>query len=407
MRFFGWPKRRKSEQWFNMNDLDLMTEIEKLAHVLRTTPDKLAYLKNLSLEDFRHLNQSISDRLLTDSSDVWAKLAGVAKFMPNFINAQVAKSLLGPNITANLTYHVDVKQAVSIAKSLNIEFLAQVAENLVPARAQHIIQAFPMDVLVSLTRILTRDRKFFTMGAFVDYMDHAKIITLAKEIPDTESLLRVGLYTQNKAHVAKLADSFTDDKVVDMIETAQRKDLWPSLIGLLAHFTETQHQRIAGLVGRMSVDALLGMIPFAIEHAALVHIFAFLKYLNADMYAHMATIVAKLDSEALAKIIHAADESGQLPIALKIADHLAERDVDRLAAMSHRYDDELLKRVILTAHAEGLIPFGLRLLALLPAAEIERAERIAKTIDRRVIADAQAQIDQSLLKDRLGWLRKI
>ena len=95
-----------------MNDLDLMTEIEKLAHVLKVTPDKIQYLRSLGLDDFRQLNQSISDRLLTDSSDVWARLAGVAKFMPNFINAQVAKSLLGPNITANLTYHVDVKQAV-------------------------------------------------------------------------------------------------------------------------------------------------------------------------------------------------------------------------------------------------------------------------------------------------------
>ncbi len=390
-----------------MNDLDLMTEIEKLAHVLKVTPDKIQYLRSLGLDDFRQLNQSISDRLLTDSSDVWARLAGVAKFMPNFINAQVAKSLLGPNITANLTYHVDVKQAVSIAKSLNIEFLAQVAENLVPARAQHIIQAFPLDVLVSLTRILTRDKKYFTMGAFVDYMDKDKIITLSKEIPDTESLLRVALYTQNKAHVATLTDGYSDEKIVDMVETAQRKDLWPSVIGLLAYFTEAQHRRLAGLVGRVSVDALLGMVPFAIEHGALVHIFAFLRHLSADMYAHMATICAKLDSEALAKLIHAADESGQLPTALKIADHLAERDVERLAAMSHRFDDELLKRVILTAHSENLIPFGLRLLALLPDAEIPRAERIAATFERKVIADAQAQIDQSMLRDRLGWLKMI
>lgn len=390
-----------------MSDLDLLTEIEKLAHVLRITPDRIEYLKKLSLDELRSLNDSISNRLLTDSSDVWAKLAGVAKFMPNFINAQVARSLLGPNITANLTYHIDTKQAVSIASSLSIDFLAQVAENLVPARARHLIEALPMDLLVKLTRTLTRDKKFFTMGAFVDYMDREKILALSREIPDTESLLRVGLYTQNKAHVATLADGFSDEKIIDMIETAQQKDLWPSLIGLLAHFTEAQHRRLAGLVGRVSVDALLGMVPFAIEHGALVHIFAFLQYLNPEMYAHMATIVAKLDSEALSRLIHAADESGKLAVALKIADHLAERDVDRLAAMSHRFDDELLKRVILTAHAEGLIPFGLRLLALLPEGEIPRAERIAKTIDRKVITDAQAQIEQSLLKDRLGWLKRL
>ena len=390
-----------------MNELDLMTEIEKLAHVLKVTPDKIHYLKNLSLDDFRSLNQSISDRLLTDSSDVWGKLAGVAKFMPNFINAQVSKSLLGPNITANLTYHIDVKQAVSIAKSLNIEFLAQVAENLVPARAQHIIAAFPMDVLVGLTRILTRDKKYFTMGAFVDYMDKDKILALSKEIPDTESLLRVALYTQNKAHVATLTDGYSDENIIDMVETAQRKDLWPSVIGLLAYFTEAQHKRLASLVGRVSVDALLGMVPFAIEHGALVHIFAFLKHLSQDMYAHMATICAKLDSEALAKLIHAAEESGQLPTALKIADHLAERDVERLAAMSHRFDDELLREVILTAHAEGLIPFGLRLLALLPETEIPRAEKIAATLDKNVVKDAQAQIDQAMLKERLGWLKKL
>lgn len=390
-----------------MNELDLMTEIEKLAHVLKVTPEKIGFLKHLTLDDFRNLNQSISDRLLTDSSDVWAKLAGVAKFMPNFINAQVAKSLLGPNITANLTYHVDVKQAVSIAKSLNIEFLALVAENLVPARAKHIIEAFPMDVMQSLTRILTRDKKFFTMGAFVDYMDIGKVMALSKEIPDSESLLRVGLYTQNKEHVAQLVDGFSDEKVIEMVETAHKKDLWPSVIGLLAHFKENQHERLARLVGSVSVEALLGMVPFAIEHGALVYIFAFLKYLHPDLYAHMATIVAKLDSEALAKLIHAAEESGQLSVALKIADHLAERDVERLSAMSHRFDDELLTKVIVKAHSEGLIPFGLRLLALLPDTEIPRAEKIARSMDKKIIQDAQAQIDQQLLKDRLGWLKKL
>ncbi len=43
-----------------------------------------------------------------------------------------------PRLAKAEVVHVDVKQAVSIAKSLNIEFLAQVAENLVPARAVHI-----------------------------------------------------------------------------------------------------------------------------------------------------------------------------------------------------------------------------------------------------------------------------
>ncbi|MBV6492610.1 MAG: hypothetical protein LDLANPLL_00605 [Turneriella sp.] len=404
---YEFPSNVACEQWFSMANLDLLTEIEKLAHVLKVPTERLHFLRSLSMEDFQVLNQTISDRLLTDSSNVWSKLAGVAKFMPNFINAQVAKSILGPNITANLTYHIDTKHAVSIAKSLNIDFLAEVAENLVPARAKHLIEAFPMEVLVNLTRVLTREKKYFTMGAFVDYMDVEKIHALSKEIPDTESLLRVGLYTQNKEHVAKLLDGFADEKIIELVETAQRKDLWPAVIGLLAHFSDAQHQRLASLVGRVSVDALLGMVPFALEHGALVYIFAFLKHLNADMYAHMATICAKLDSEALAGLIEAADESNELKTALKIADHLAERDVERLSAMSHRFEDALLKKVILTAHAEGLIPFGLRLLALLPETEIPRAERIAQTIDRKIIKDAQAQIDQALLKDRLGWLRKI
>lgn len=390
-----------------MTNLDQVTEIEKLAYLLRVTPEKMQYMTHLSLDDLQSLNEAIAERLLTDSSDVWARIAGVARFMPNFINAQVARSLLGPNITANLTYHIDTKQAIAIAGSLSVEFLAQVAENLVPARARHLIEAFPMETLVQLTRTLTRERKFFTMGAFVDYMDSAKILNLSREIPDTESLLRIGLYTQNKGHVASLADGFTDEKIIEMVETAQQKDLWPSLIGLLAHFTDAQHRRLAGLVERISTGALLGMVPFAIEHDVLIHIFAFLQYLNPDMFAHMATIVAKLDSEALARIIHAAAESGKLPVALKIADHMAERDVDRLAALSHRFDDALLKSVIVTAHAEGLVPFGLRLLALLPEGEIARAEKIARTIDHSVIADAQAQIELSMLKHRLGWLRRL
>jgi len=390
-----------------MNDLDQWTEIEKLAHLLKIPAEKLSFLRTLPLNDFRTLNGAISDRLLHDASDIWAKLASVAKITPNFLNAQIAKSILGPNITANLAYHIDPKQAAAMVSSFSTDFLAEVAENLVPARAQSLIRAIPMQTLSSLTRTMVKQQKYFTMGAFVDFMDHDKILTLSKEIPDSESLLRVGLYTQNKAHVAGLADGFSDEKILDLIETAQRRDLWGALIGLLAHFSEAQHIRLARLAVKVSVEALLGMVPFAIEHDALVHLFAFLKHMTDEMHAHMATIVARLDSESLAKIIHAADTSGELITALHIANHLAERDVERLASMSHRFDDNLLKNVISTAHGEGLTPFALRLLGQLPDSEIPRAERIARQLPRKMIEDAQAELDQSYFKARLTWLKSL
>ena len=64
----------------------------------------------------------------------------VSGLIPNFLKAKLAKDVLGPAMTAKMTYHLSTKQVLSTVRSFKADFLAEVAVHLIPDKIVEIVE---------------------------------------------------------------------------------------------------------------------------------------------------------------------------------------------------------------------------------------------------------------------------
>lgn len=237
-----------------MSELERDTEIRRIAHLLNVETSELSYLESLDAEQLDQFSEKMSDAIHRDQGDVWQRLAAVAKFMPNFINAKVAEDILGSHITANLTYYIPQKDAVAIARSLSTPFLADVAGKLVPEKAADLLNSFPLDVLNKVVDHLYRKEEWFVMGSFVDVLEIERIMQLMPRIETEKALLLIAGYTRKKDHISKVVEQMNDEKVTSLIATAVFNNLWDQMFTVARHLSDSEKQRMNRLIATLESD---------------------------------------------------------------------------------------------------------------------------------------------------------
>ena len=120
-------------------------EYQKLQHLLNTESKDFEFLQKLSADELRTLRVRMTEVMDLDQPEIWGRVAKVAKFMPNFLNAKVSETVLGALITANISTYVPIKDAISIMKNLSTPFLAEVAEYMIPEKSEELIENISVD----------------------------------------------------------------------------------------------------------------------------------------------------------------------------------------------------------------------------------------------------------------------
>jgi len=80
-------------------------ELHSLQNIFGTSLEKISYLNKLNSEDLLSLKNLILETIQNGQKDIFVTIAKVSRFMPNFLNAKVSHDILGPQITANLSYY--------------------------------------------------------------------------------------------------------------------------------------------------------------------------------------------------------------------------------------------------------------------------------------------------------------
>jgi len=87
------------------------TEIQKLLHFLQISDvSEFSFLDKLSKDEIHQLRLKIIDVSQFTQTDIWKRLTGVAKFFPNYMNAKISETVMGPLIAANMSYHIGGNQ---------------------------------------------------------------------------------------------------------------------------------------------------------------------------------------------------------------------------------------------------------------------------------------------------------
>ncbi len=236
-------------------DAHKQTEIQKINHVLHTkATDDFSFLEKLTKTELIKLRLQILDVSQFTQTDIWKRLTGVAKYFPNYMNAKISETVMGPLIAANMSYYMPEKDAIAIMKYMSTPFLATVAEYMTPEKAKHLINQIPMDILKKVTTELIQKKKYLVAAGFVDVSDIPRLIELSKIINKEEDLIHVSSFVENKSYIAKIVAGFSDERLVKIINFAYHHKLQNEVLTVFTHLTQKQVQRILKIVNQMPIS---------------------------------------------------------------------------------------------------------------------------------------------------------
>jgi hypothetical protein len=237
------------------------TEIHKLQHLLAEDGSiSLDFLEKLSYDELHVLRQRIQTAVYMEQSSQWKRLAGVAKFMPNFANAKVAEQVLGASITANMSYFIEVRDAVSIMRFLSIPFMAEVAAFMIPEKCTELINKLPMDTMKKLVTYLVRHQKHFVVGSFVEVTELNRVIEIAKYLDKEEDLVGITKYVQHKASLAAVFRMFPEQRKLRLIEICQQEGVLSIVVEMAMHLQAAELLSLAQMLAAKKPQLLQKLV---------------------------------------------------------------------------------------------------------------------------------------------------
>jgi hypothetical protein len=199
-------------------------EVQKIAHVLDVPTEEVIFLSSHSEKQLEFLFHAISMSIQKDQSQVWEPLAKVVKFIPNFLNAKISEEVLGPHITANITYHVGVKDAISISNFFSNKFFADVMEHVLPEKIEHILKEAPIEKMRIVLQELLKRKNYYQLSSLMDYVPIDRAAKLTLEVEDYEILSTVAYLSSKKDRHWKILATYTDDRIKGFLQISLEQD---------------------------------------------------------------------------------------------------------------------------------------------------------------------------------------
>jgi hypothetical protein len=240
-------------------------EVMKLATLLHREPSELEYLELLAPEDLRLLREQVMDMLFTAHDATMQRLAAASKLLPVGLVATLGQHAFGPTLSARICALLDPARALEVAAKLPYSFLADVAVEIDPRRTSDVIAGIPVDRVAEITTELTRRGEYVTMGRFVGHLGDDALAAAVATIDDA-TLLRTAFVLEQRDRLDALAELVGEERLVALIDTAEREDLWPEVIDLLSRLDQ---ERLAEGLARMDAERR-GLVAARARESGLV-----------------------------------------------------------------------------------------------------------------------------------------
>lgn len=228
-----------------------MSELKRLAALLAVPEEDLAFLSPLEAAQVRFLTSSVDSAMHMQQSPLWSGLARATHLIPDRVNAKIANNFLGASATAQLSYHLPPKKALSISKHFSIPFLADVATNMDPSRAQTLIHAFPQAKVRTMSLYLLEQQNYYAMGQFLDYLTPAQAMPILQDVRSDEAVLRIASYARRKENLGVLVMGMGNGRLLSLLQKTNELNMWDDVLPILAHLPAAEQARINPLVEQL------------------------------------------------------------------------------------------------------------------------------------------------------------
>jgi len=168
-------------------------------------------------------------------------------------------------VSARLAGLLEPARAVEVASRLSTPFLAEIAVELDPRRANAVIANISPRQIAAVTGELVARREYVTMGRYVGHLgDDA--LAAALEAMDDASLLQVAFVLEDKRRLERLVEALPEPRLAGIVHAAAAGDLWVEAMDLLNHVSESQRDVFVAITLELEPVALEAIIAAVIEH---------------------------------------------------------------------------------------------------------------------------------------------
>ncbi|GAA1985605.1 hypothetical protein [Amycolatopsis minnesotensis] len=234
-------------------DLDARGEILKLARVLGVPPSRLDSLAAVPVDDLRLLRARVTDVLFDANLPTLRRMAAASRLIPAPVVAKIAERTFGPLLCARIAGLVDPARGVDVAKRLSTRFLADVAVDLDPRRANEIISGIPTPVVVSVARELAGREDWITIGRFVGHLRDSAISACLEVLGDA-ALLEVAFVLDDKARIDHVVRLLPSSRFGGVVGAAADSGHWESVFDLISHVSPVRREKFVAALKDLPED---------------------------------------------------------------------------------------------------------------------------------------------------------
>ena len=328
-------------------------EIVKLARLLGAEPDEIGYLRDVDWQDIRDVREQASATMFEGDRQQLQRVASATKLVPSKITATIGERAFGPLLAARVTGLIEPSRAVDIAGHLPTRFLAEVAEQIDPRRASRVIAEIPPRQIAAITRELTERGDHVTMGRYVGHLSEAALGAALQQVDD-ESLLHTAYVVESKGSLGALVAIIPDERLHDILCTANRCDLWREALDVLRHVSDEQRGRLGDIAAAQDDAVLAGLVKAAQRDNLWADVLPVTRAMSERSRARFATLKPIQTRPVLSSIVDAATQRGLWPELLILLPLLPAASRRRVAALGTGFGRSILAQIVRAAHEEGL-----------------------------------------------------
>ncbi|HSV37588.1 MAG TPA: hypothetical protein VLI04_02410 [Nocardioidaceae bacterium] len=289
-----------------MSELGTRTQLELLAKLLEVEVEQVAHLERLETAGLKELRTAISARLFDGEAEMFGRVSKLAPLVPDVVVAKVAQAAVPPLVSGRLAGALGLahpERAVDLLKRLKPSYLADAAPYVDPRTVAVMAPMFESapDALIPAAKEMLARKDYATAASFLEFATPALIEAFSLEIDDIEALIEAVAYVDDDVALSKVirhvpehrireiigtsidneagvmaalsvgsridADltgrisdllfiEVTEDKLVDVLETAVRNGAVDELIRVAALASEASQKRIKELAPRVAKNTL-------------------------------------------------------------------------------------------------------------------------------------------------------
>jgi hypothetical protein len=378
-------------------------EIVKLARLLRTDPEEIAYLRDVDWQDIRDVREQASATMFDADRQQLQRVASATKLVPSKVTAAIGERAFGALLAARVTGLIEPSRAVDIAGHLPTPFLAEVAAQLDPRRASRVIAEIPARQIASITQELTQRGDHVTMGRFVGHLSEAALKAALANVDD-ESLLHTAYVVESKGSLGALVAIIPDARLHDILRTADECDLWREALDVLRHVSDDQRGRLGDIAAAQEDDVLAGLVKAAQRDNLWADVLPVTRAMSEASRARFAKLGPIQTRPVLSSIVDAASQRGLWPELLTLLPLLPAASRRRVAALGTGFGRSILAQIIRAAHEEGMWAPLLRFAVELEVRTQRDAARLLRASDDDMLDALLDAVEAEGLHDELAVL---